>query len=377
MNDVADDLFAGAGGWDVGAQMLDIHGRGIENMAEARATRDAARLTTIHDDVWTFVPDGKAVGKIASPPCPTFSMSGKGSGRKALDSVLAAVRDGAHMDLDRLRDYAIADNDDRTRLVLTPLHFATRYEYEWLAWEQVPAVRPVWQACAGVLRAKGWHVWTGPVRSEQHGVPQTRTREVLIGSRRHRVGPPTPTHSRYYSTAPDRLDLGVPKWLSMAAGLGWGMEQRPSYTVTGGSGHAAASGIEWGGASVRQRLIELATSDDHERWRAKGWGLNARLSPTITGGGTATGGGEPIAKLARYSGRPDWTNPADRRDSIRLEPYEAGILQSFPADHPWQGSKGRQYLQAGNAVPPLMATAILKAARCDYRAPDDLNGGRA
>lgn len=43
-----------------------------------------------------------------------------------------------------------------------------------------------------------------------------------------------------------------------------------------------------------------------------GFGLTTRPSPTITGGGTETGGAEPIAKLARYTTRPDW-NP--RRSS--------------------------------------------------------------
>lgn len=65
---IADDLFAGAGGWDLAATQLGIHARGVENMKEARATRDAAGLTTIHDDVWTFQPDGNAQGLIASPP---------------------------------------------------------------------------------------------------------------------------------------------------------------------------------------------------------------------------------------------------------------------------------------------------------------------
>jgi DNA (cytosine-5)-methyltransferase 1 len=45
---------------------------------------------------------------------------------------------------------------------------------------------------------------------------------------------------------------------------------------------------------------------------------------------------------------------------VRLSQVEQGILQSFPADYPWQGNDAVRYQQAGNAVPPLMAAAVLE-----------------
>jgi DNA (cytosine-5)-methyltransferase 1 len=48
--------------------------------------------------------------------------------------------------------------------------------------------------------------------------------------------------------------------------------------------------------------------------------------------------------------------------SIQVTVAEAGVLQSFPPDFPWQGKESKQYLQAGNAVPPLMAMHMIAAA---------------
>jgi DNA (cytosine-5)-methyltransferase 1 len=345
MRDIADDFFAGAGGWDLAAAELGIHARGIENMKEARATREAAGLTTIHDDVWTFRPDGKAAGEIASPPCPPFSKAGKGNGLKVMPQILGAIEGKAYMSLARLRGLGMYLDDDRIGLVLTPLHFAMTGNYRWLAWEQVPGVLPIWEACAEALRGQGWNVWTGLVHSEQYGVPQTRTRAKLLASLDHEVSEPEATHSLYYARDPQRLDLGVEPWISMADGLD-------------------AAGCER-------------------------WGLTERPSPTITGGGTETGGAEPIAKIVeRWTTRPDWCyrRPAttivgsfmpemiaapgyrttvsrqNAPDSVRVTVHEAGALQSFPANFPWQGAKGKQFLQAGNAVPPGMALPSLAAA---------------
>jgi DNA (cytosine-5)-methyltransferase 1 len=365
------DLFAGVG-WHIGASALGIEEEGVEIMREAVATRDAIGAKTVHDDVWTF-DYAKAIyeGHIASPPCQSFSMAGKGAGRKALDDVLTALRQGAYKDITSLRDVSETVGDDRTALVLTPLHAWHVQRPEWVAWEQVPPVQPVWDACAEVMREAGYSVWTGRLQAEQYGVPQTRKRSILIASRVREVGMPAPTHSKYYPRAPKKLDEGVEKWMSMAEALGWALSNRPSPTVTGG-------GTETGGA---EPIAHLSRYVGKEGWVYRSTTMpNSAVRPLSSPAPTIAFGHD--ANSARWCydrpaitivgsfkpeivAAPGYRTTVSRQNaegSVRVSVAEAGLLQSFPGDMPWQGAKGKRYLQVGNAVPPGLAIPVLGEA---------------
>ena len=64
------------------------------------------------------------------------------------------------------------------------------------------------------------------------------------------------------------------------------------------------------------------------------------------------------------------TIAVDGRESIedatikrRLTPRDVAILQSFPPNYCWMGTKTAVYRQIGNAVPPLLAKAIAEIER--------------
>jgi len=76
-----------------------------------------------------------------------------------------------------------------------------------------------------------------------------------------------------------------------------------------------------------------------------GWGYE-RPSPTILPG------------VNRSS--TELPNGSDA-NAVRVSLEEAAALQTFPADYPWQGSRVKQFQQIGNAVPPLLAQAILSS----------------
>lgn len=348
------DLFAGPGGWSEGLKALGYSEVGIEWDEAACATARAAGHERVQADVAELDPMASPLpvwGLIASPPCQAWSMAGKGGGRRDVEHVIACAMEIAAGN-DTRAEHAAKCEDERSMLVVEPLRWAKALESEWIALEQVPPVLELWTLFAQILGTWGYSTWAGVLEAERYGVPQTRERAVLMASRTRTVQPPAATHQWYAgqgdSPRHEVTMLGeIKPYVTMAEALGWGMTERPCITVTAGSGRQGGPDPLDGGSGARATL---------RRERDRGAWAYERPATAVCG--------DPRIFPPGWRGSPeDYARPEGPTragtNAIRVTVEEAGVLQSFRRDYPWQGTKNDQHRQVGNAVPPLLARAVL------------------
>lgn len=311
------ELFAGPGGIGCATESLGLTSAGIEWDVNAVATRVAAGLATVHGDVRNYgpadFPDANTL--VGGPPCQTFTVAGSGTGRVVLDDILAAVKKmGAREAVD-----AAVFGDERTGLVLEPLRWIlealdTGRPYRAVVLEQVQQVQQVWNAYAEILRAEGYDVATGVLRTEQYGLPQTRRRAVLVARLGAPVALPAPTHRAYRKGVPQHEgDPNLLPWMSMGESL----NRAEPFTV----------------------ISNYGTGGDP---RNRGRRSSSEPAATVTG------------KISRFR-----IVDAVGNEQPRFTHSEAGQLQGFPADWPWTGNDIGQ--QIGNACPVPLAGALMRA----------------
>lgn len=368
------DLFAGTG-WGVACAELGIEEFGVDNDPAVIATRAANGMTTVFHDVWDGLHDEGLVPEhellIGSPPCQTFSIAGSGKGRDALSKVLELIAEHAYNRVDDMRAFALEQGDERTALVLAPLAYAARFRPTYVVLEQVPPVLPVWEACAAELEQMGYSTWTGFLQAEQYGVPQTRKRAVLIARRDGvEAQPPVPTHSRFYVRTPERTDPGTQPWVSMSTALGWGMTERPYFSLAVGTAAGGTDPAALGGSGARKALLgerRAGRWTEGTPWNegvtgAAQWSRSP--APTVNGDPRLAPRGckHPVAGCCSANPNGELVGRQFPEGTVRVTVEQASALQSYPDGFQWVGGRGQSFQQIGNAVPPLLARHILEAA---------------
>ncbi len=384
------DLFAGAGGWDEGLRQLGHTALGIETDPLACATAETAGHPRLDADIAHLDPAefGSVWGLIGSPPCQAYSTAGKKLGRQDKQHVIACAHELA-AGHDTRPAHLAACADERSLLTVEPLRWALELRPRWVAMEQVPPVLELWELFADLLQGHGYRTAVGVLSAEQYGVPQSRRRCFLIASLDGSVQLPKPTHRSYNPRKPDQVkpgEEGLPSWVSMARALGWpstrithtncqtdsgrrprGLSRpasRPSRTVDTMAGVWTVERL--GGA------LPTGFDDRRPTRRPRSAGCP---SPTLTSSNLSGAAWTHRRPATTVLGDPRIHTPGTKRsrryphgldrsgrEAVRVTPEQAGVLQGFRRDYPWQGARTRQFRQIGNAVCPPVARAVLDAA---------------
>ncbi|WP_067805685.1 DNA cytosine methyltransferase [Actinomadura formosensis] len=322
--------FAGAGGLSEGARMIGLAPTlGFEVNADACRTARAAGHPRVQADVRALDPArlGGTEGWISGPPCPTYAASGKRSGRADYGAVLAAVEHLADTQRPRcfLDGIGAEVTDPRTALVLETLDLALSLpRLRWLVAEQVPAVAGIWREMAAELAAM--HRWDActvlTLRADDFGAATRRTRVFLIATR---------------DGAPDLTGLPYRnRWDCQR--FGPGPTDRPPHPLTPFPATSMAAALGW----------------------PTGVRVNTRGNRQ-TSGGNEFSADRPALSLTGNGAR-TWYRTDHGPTAGRLTDRDAGRLQTFPPDYPWHGSRSARFQRIADAVPPVMAAAVLGAA---------------
>lgn len=350
------DLFCGAGGLSAGLEMAGFEVlAGNDLFAAAGKTFEATHphakffgepiqdldLDSLLEEIG--LKKGELTVLVGGPPCQAYSVYNHQRGM----------------------------HDERSQLFRQYLRVVERLNPEWIVMENVAGIFSIAggeavHAIEKELRALGYNVEYQIMRAEQYGVPQERRRVVFIGNRigspiRH----PQPTHGpgleplvtieNAISDLPhleNGEDPGIQEYATAPQGKYQAALRGNAVEVTC---HAAP---RLGKVNI-ERLAHIPPGGS---WRDIPFDLlpagmkRAKRSDHTKRYGRMTWEGQACTILTKCDIHwgaylhPD----QDRAISVR----EAARLQSFPDSFRFFGSKTEQYVQVGNAVPPLLGKAI-------------------
>ena len=338
------ELFAGAGGAALGLQAAGIHHLAcVEWDAAAAATLEAAGFPAVYGDVrdLSLYADLSPALVWASFPCQAWSAAGKRRGSQDDRNGWPWTVDA----IDALRPrWFVAEN------VVGLTQHKGGCDPVCLGPELCPAAYLDNVILSDLLRRYEF-VEMRVLDCAAYGVAQRRRRLIIVAGP-SRIEWPKPTHGEPTGQA-DLFGRELLPWRTV----------RDALNIESGSGVRVtqASTNTHGKERERERVVADVTDTPaktiscRNNFNNRGpWRLD-HPAPTVC----AMPGGKGCGQ---WSASQSLRELMEEQTGIRrLTVGEVAILQDFPPDHPWQGTKTSQYTQVGNAVPPTLARVVGQA----------------
>lgn len=353
------DLFAGAGGFSVAAEMaggsvrLSVEIDPVacvtlkENAGPDHVVREKDVTECSGRDLrrWAGLSRTEPLVIVGGAPCQPFSKNAYW----VEDGADAAWRRDRAAGIRRDRPPAPTEArpDDRRTLVE---HFArlviesraAGFVFENVAALRHPRNRPILEGLIGELSDAGYRVTVVGAVASDFGVAQHRERVFVLGSRRSQPVPPEPSHDGRDKGAPGRLP-------AVSAGevcAPYASKEffEPEEVVTGRwAGHLREIPPGW---NYKHHTEWAGHANPSFITEQRFWNFLLVLDPE----------------------RPSWTLPANPGPWVgpfhwehrRLRTPEMAAIQGFPAAYSFAGTRRERVRQLGNAVPPPLAARMIQ-----------------
>jgi DNA (cytosine-5)-methyltransferase 1 len=244
-------------------------------------------------------------------------------------------------------------NDPRNQLWRHYLRCVEQVRPKIFVLENVPPLlkSAEYEELAKIAQQLGYKIAGRILNAADYGVPQTRKRAIVIGSR---IGePPFPRQTHVDPFKRNLITHNLPNWRTVRDAIG-----HVPLTPTGINWHIGRNPMPM--SLKRYRCVR----EGGNRWQ-----LPTELMPDCwkrkTKGGTDLFGrlwwDRPSVTIRTEFYKPEkgrYLHPVAHRP---ITHHEAALLQGFPEDFVFCGTKIKVGIQIGNAVPPPLAQAIAAA----------------
>jgi DNA (cytosine-5)-methyltransferase 1 len=252
-----------------------------------------------------------------------------------------------------------AKDDDRRDLVYEFTRLVFETDADGFIFENVPSIlhprnKHIVPSIIDAAQNAGYFCTFFKLNSFDFGVAQKRERVFIVGSKAATVKVPQPTHGFSKPGEEKLLSPHVTAGEALA-GLEADTYFEPEEIVKGRySEHLREVPPGWNYKALTAWAGHPSPSFEAE---TRFWNFLLKLTPE-----------KPSWTIAATPG--PWTGPF-HWDSRRLRTSEMAALQSFPRGYHFTGSRRERVRQIGNAVPPLLAKAVvdtLKESFCSNEA---------